>query len=59
MSGRADATLARANRQALELLRAAQRSLVVGQAAEAAVYLLTRVEATLVAGIEQYERNRR
>lgn len=58
MSGRADATLARANRQALELLRAAQHARSAGREA-AALYLLGRVDATLAAGFEQYERDRR
>lgn len=55
MSKRADVTLARANRQALDLLRAALRSADHGRNT-AATYLLRRVEATLVAGIDQYER---
>lgn len=57
MSRRADVTLARANRQALDLLRAAHRSLLYGRS-DAALYLLRRVEATLAAGAELYERGR-
>jgi hypothetical protein len=58
MTRRADATLARSNRHALDLLSAARLAGARGER-QAHAYLLSRVRATLVAGLELYERDRR
>jgi len=60
MTKLADVTLARSIRQSLELLRAARRALEPVDAPEAdhVDYLLIRVDDTLGAGLELYERGR-